>query len=110
MEDWISIGYLLSAALFIFGLKKLGHPRTAPFGNQLGAMGMLVAVITTIVQMQFTGEGGSIFVGIVCFILHISYCYLGSLFLEFKNNNFIVATVEEDSEIELKMMKMRNFK
>ena len=57
MEDWISVGYLLSAALFIFGLKKLGHPRTAPFGNQLGAMGMLVAVITTIVQMQFTGEG-----------------------------------------------------
>ena len=57
VEDWISIGYLLSAALFIFGLKKLGHPRTAPFGNQLGAMGMLVAVITTIVQMQFTGEG-----------------------------------------------------
>lgn len=57
MEDWISIGYLLSAALFIFGLKKLGHPKTAPFGNQLGAMGMLVAVITTIVQMQWTGEG-----------------------------------------------------
>ena len=57
MEDWISIGYLLSAALFIFGLKKLGHPKTAPFGNQLGAMGMLVAVITTIVQMQLTGEG-----------------------------------------------------
>jgi len=57
VEDWISIGYLLSAALFIFGLKKLGHPRTAPFGNQLGAMGMLAAVITTIVQMQLTGEG-----------------------------------------------------
>ena len=57
MEDWISIGYLLSAALFIFGLKKLGHPKTAPFGNQLGAMGMLVAVITTIVQMQLTGDG-----------------------------------------------------
>jgi NAD(P) transhydrogenase subunit beta len=47
----------LSAALFIFGLKKLGHPKTAPFGNQLGAMGMLVAVITTIMQMQLTGEG-----------------------------------------------------
>ena len=57
MEDWVSVGYLLSAALFIFGLKKLGHPRTAPFGNQLGAMGMLVAVITTIVQMQLTGDG-----------------------------------------------------
>ena len=57
MEDWVSVGYLLSAALFIFGLKKLGHPRTAPFGNQLGAMGMLVAVITTVLQMQLTGDG-----------------------------------------------------
>ncbi len=57
MEDWVSVGYLLSAALFIFGLKKLGHPRTAPFGNQLGAIGMLVAVITTVLQMQLTGDG-----------------------------------------------------
>ena len=57
MEDWVSIGYLISAALFIFGLKKLGHPRTAPFGNQLGALGMLVAVITTILEMQLTGDG-----------------------------------------------------
>ena len=57
MEDWVSIGYLISAALFIFSLKKLGHPRTAPFGNQLGAMGMLVAVITTILEMQLTGNG-----------------------------------------------------
>lgn len=57
MEDWVSVGYVISAALFIFGLKKLGHPRTAPFGNQLGAMGMLVAVITTILSMQL--EGGA---------------------------------------------------
>lgn len=57
MEEWVSIGYLISAALFIFGLKKLGHPRTAPFGNQLGALGMLVAVITTVLEMQLTGDG-----------------------------------------------------
>lgn len=56
MEDWISIGYLISAALFIFGLKKLGHPRTAPFGNQLGAMGMLVAVLTTILSMELASS------------------------------------------------------
>ena len=55
MEEWIPIGYLLSAALFIFGLKKLGHPRTAPRGNQYGALGMLVAVITTVVKMQSAG-------------------------------------------------------
>ena len=56
MEEWISIGYLLSAALFIFGLKKLGHPKTAPFGNQLGALGMLVAVVTTVISMQVQGN------------------------------------------------------
>tara|TARA_Y100000766_G_scaffold283863_1_gene300688 strand:+ start:14333 stop:15754 length:1422 start_codon:yes stop_codon:yes gene_type:complete len=56
MEDWVSIGYLISAALFIFGLKKLGHPRTAPFGNQLGATGMLVAVLTTILNMELASE------------------------------------------------------
>ena len=57
MEEWIPIGYLLSAALFIFGLKKLGHPRTAPRGNQYGALGMLVAVLTTIVSMQMSSGG-----------------------------------------------------
>ena len=57
MEEWIPIGYLLSAALFIFGLKKLGHPRTAPRGNQYGALGMLVAVLTTIVSVQMASGG-----------------------------------------------------
>lgn len=63
MEDWVSVGYLLSAALFIFGLKKLGHPRTAPFGNQLGAMGMLVAVITTVLSMQLAGGAQWVLIG-----------------------------------------------
>ena len=56
-EDWISFGYLLSAVLFVFGLKKLGHPRTAPRGNQYGMMGMSVAVITTVVDMHFLPGG-----------------------------------------------------
>jgi NAD(P) transhydrogenase subunit beta len=55
--EWISIGYLISASLFILGLKKLGHPRTAPAGNQLGSMGMLVAVLTTVTDMYL--EGGA---------------------------------------------------
>ena len=63
MEDWVAIGYLLSAALFIFGLKKLGHPRTAPFGNQLGALGMLVAVLTTIFSMQLAGDAQWVLIG-----------------------------------------------
>tara|TARA_B100000900_G_scaffold416125_1_gene449279 strand:- start:559 stop:1983 length:1425 start_codon:yes stop_codon:yes gene_type:complete len=54
-SEWVSIGYLISASLFILGLKKLGHPRTAPAGNQLGAMGMLVAVLTTVSDMHLQG-------------------------------------------------------
>ena len=45
------IGYLVASILFIMGLKKLGHPRTAPTGNLYGAMGMLVAVVVTIAQI-----------------------------------------------------------
>ena len=63
MEDWVALGYLLSAALFIFGLKKLGHPRTAPFGNQLGALGMLVAVLTTILSMQLAEDAEWVLIG-----------------------------------------------
>ncbi|MBM54878.1 MAG: NAD synthetase [Euryarchaeota archaeon] len=63
MEDWVSLGYLLSAALFIFGLKKLGHPRTAPFGNQLGALGMLVAVFTTVLSMELAGDAEWVLIG-----------------------------------------------
>jgi NAD(P) transhydrogenase subunit beta len=47
------IGYLIASILFILGLKKLGHPRTAPTGNLYGATGMLLAVVVTIAQMDF---------------------------------------------------------
>ena len=57
LSDWVSFGYLLSAILFVFGLKKLGHPRTAPKGNQYGMMGMAVAVLTTIIDMNYLPDG-----------------------------------------------------
>ena len=56
--QWIEFGYLISAALFIFGLKKLGHPKTAPLGNMYGMAGMAVAVITTLLSIHFNNEHG----------------------------------------------------
>ena len=44
----INFGYLVSASLFIFGLKGLTHPRTAVRGNLLGATGMFLAVVITL--------------------------------------------------------------
>jgi NAD(P) transhydrogenase subunit beta len=47
----LEIGYLVSAVLFIFGLKYLGSPKTAPRGNQFGSLGMLLAVVVTLLKM-----------------------------------------------------------
>ena len=49
------IGYLLSASLFIIGIKRLSSPKTAPEGNSLGAMGMLLAVLVTLAKLQTEG-------------------------------------------------------
>ena len=48
----INIGYLISAALFIIGLKGLTHPRTAVRGNLLGACGMLLAIVITLTDQN----------------------------------------------------------
>ena len=48
----VNIAYLISASLFIFGLKNLSHPRTAVRGNLLGALGMLIAVVVTLLDKR----------------------------------------------------------
>ncbi len=48
MSDWTTLGYLVAAVLFILGLKRLSRPRTAVRGNQLGATGMLIAIVVTL--------------------------------------------------------------
>ena len=49
------VGYLLSASMFIVGIKRLSSPRTAPSGNRLGAQGMLLAVIITLLRILYIG-------------------------------------------------------
>ena len=44
----INFAYIISAALFIFGLKMLSSPATARRGNLLSAVGMLLAIIVTL--------------------------------------------------------------
>jgi NAD(P) transhydrogenase subunit beta len=44
----INLAYLLAAALFIFGLRMLSHPRTARGGNRLSALGMAIAIVVTL--------------------------------------------------------------
>lgn len=44
----INFVYVLSAALFIFGLKMLSSPATARRGNLVSALGMLIAITATL--------------------------------------------------------------
>lgn len=46
----IGFAYVVSAALFIFGLKLLGSPATARRGNSLSAIGMLIAIVVTLLD------------------------------------------------------------
>lgn len=48
----INLSYIVSAVLFIYGLKMLGSPATARKGNLVSSVGMLIAIVATL-----TGKG-----------------------------------------------------
>ncbi len=48
----INLAYVVAAALFILGLKLLSHPDTAKKGNFISAVGMLIAVVVTLLDQQ----------------------------------------------------------
>ena len=50
MDIMIQFAYIVSAALFIYGLKQLGSPATARRGNSISALGMLVAVVAALLD------------------------------------------------------------
>ncbi|MFN3713191.1 MAG: NAD(P)(+) transhydrogenase (Re/Si-specific) subunit beta [Alcanivoracaceae bacterium] len=47
-DHWLNIAYLIAASLFVFGIKGLTKPRTAVRGNQMAALGMLIACVVTL--------------------------------------------------------------
>jgi H+-translocating NAD(P) transhydrogenase subunit beta len=55
--------YIVSFALFIIGLKQGTHPTTAKRGNMIAAVGMAVAVLTTLL-LDGMGNWGLIIIGL----------------------------------------------
>ena len=49
--------YLLSAVLFIFGLKKLTKVKTAQTGNKIAAAAMLLAIVGTLLELHLPVDG-----------------------------------------------------
>ena len=56
MSDFLPTGiqltYLVAASLFILGLKKLGSPASARNGNLVAAVGMLLAIVATMLDQH----------------------------------------------------------
>src|SRR5205085_5069226 len=52
MSYFSELTYLFASILFIFGLKSLSHPDTARRGMNLAAIGMLAAIIGTLVRHE----------------------------------------------------------
>ena len=48
----IDLFYLLAAVLFILGLKGLSHPKSAVRGNLLASVGMLIAIVVTLLDRR----------------------------------------------------------
>ncbi|PMB10457.1 NAD synthetase, partial [Fischerella thermalis CCMEE 5282] len=61
MTDFLPTGiqltYLVAASLFILGLKKLGSPATARQGNVIAAVGMLLAIVATLLDQHVLNYG-----------------------------------------------------
>ena len=46
--EFTNIFYVLASVLFILGIKKLSHPKTARNGNMISFIGMMIAIVATL--------------------------------------------------------------
>lgn len=49
-QSIVAVAYIVAAIFFIFGLKMLSKPTTAVRGNMISAIGMLIAVVVTLLH------------------------------------------------------------
>lgn len=64
IEGWqVDAGYLTGAVLFIVALKMLNSPVTARRGNLVAALGMLIALITTLLSLRDVQQVNLAYIG-----------------------------------------------
>ncbi|NIA28812.1 MAG: NAD synthetase [Actinobacteria bacterium] len=52
LSSFIGLSYIVAASLFIIGLKSMSSPATARRGNLIGAIGMFIAIVVTLLDRQ----------------------------------------------------------
>ena len=50
--EYTNLAYVLAAVLFIIGIKRLSSPKTAQSGNTIASIGMLIAIIATVLSFE----------------------------------------------------------
>ena len=58
MRALVNLAYLVASVLFILTFKGLSHPRTAVRANRMGAIGMLIAVVATLLLLDWRAGAG----------------------------------------------------
>jgi NAD(P) transhydrogenase subunit beta len=56
-HNFIQALYLVAVILFVVGLRGLAGPKTAPTGNKIAAVGMLVALVATLLIEHVVSDG-----------------------------------------------------
>jgi NAD(P) transhydrogenase subunit beta len=59
-EDVVTATYIVAFSLFIVGLARLTSPTTAVQGNKIAALGMLIAVVATLLRPSASGSGAAL--------------------------------------------------
>ncbi len=65
-NNLVAVMYLISALLFIFALRGLSHPESSRIGNIFGIIGMIIAIITTLMfksVLSYVEIGTAILIG-----------------------------------------------
>jgi H+-translocating NAD(P) transhydrogenase subunit beta len=65
-QSLTSFAYLVAAVLFILALRGLSHPTTSRRGNQMGIIGMAIAILATLLH------GGMSFGGVLLIVLGVA--------------------------------------
>ena len=94
MNYLVVVLYLISFAMFIYGLMGLTGPKTAVRGNWIAAVGMAIAVVATLIKIRDTESWPLIIAGLLLGVV------LGT-FLAFYGTYKMVATFmagQQDSE------------
>src|SRR5439155_1468994 len=90
-RDFRLVLYILSFALFIYGLGGLTGPRTAVRGNRIAAVGMAVAILATLLAPHF-GQWGLVILAIAAGT-HDEILMIGLLVAAALLGNFVVLPI-----------------